>query len=47
MKEKFLLTDEVCISEEDFKEREYLIEKFKEMPEDFFSKLRHFQPQIG
>lgn len=47
MKEKFLLTDEVSISEMDYEERKYLIEKFKEMPEDFFSKLRHFQPQIG
>ena len=47
MKEKYLLADEMCISEEDFKEREYLIKKFKELPEDFFSKLRHFQPQIG
>lgn len=47
MKEKFLLTDEVCISDEDFKERKFLIEKFRKMPDDFFSKLRHFQPQIG
>ena len=47
MKEKFLLTDEVWISQKDYEERKFLVEKFKEMPEEFFSKLRHLQPQIG
>lgn len=47
MNNKYLLTDETSISEEDYSEREKLVKKFKGMPEDFFSKMRHFQPQIG
>lgn len=46
MKE-YLLTDEKEISEVDYLERNALIDQFKQMPVDFFSKLRHFQPQIG
>ena len=46
MKE-YLLTDEKEISEADYLERSALIDQFKQMPVDFFSKLRHFQPQIG
>ena len=47
MRKEFLLTDEKNISQEDFREREYLVRIFKDMPEEFFSKVRHFQPQIG
>lgn len=46
MKE-YLLSDEVRISEEDYKERKKIIQELIKMPEDFFSKLRHFQPQVG
>lgn len=46
-KEKYLLTDETKICDEDYEERKKLIEEFKKMPEEFFSKMRHFQPQIG
>lgn len=45
--EKYLLSDEIKILEDDYNERKNLIEKFQKMPEDFFSKLRHFQPQVG
>ncbi len=45
-KQKLLLSDEMIISEEDFIERKKLIEKFSKFPVEFFSKLRHFQPQI-
>lgn len=44
---EFLLSDEKEITEFDFQERKKLVEEFSKMPEDFFSKLRHFQPQIG
>lgn len=44
---EFLLSDEKEITETDFKERKKLVDEFLKMPEDFFSKLRHFQPQIG
>lgn len=44
---QFLLSDEQEITEFDFQERKKLVEEFSKMPEDFFSKLRHFQPQIG
>ena len=43
----YLLTDEVKLCKQDYDEREKLIKEFKEMPEEFFSKMRHFQPQIG
>lgn len=44
---EFLLSDEKEITEFDFNERKQLVDEFSKMPEDFFSKLRHFQPQIG
>ena len=47
MKDQLLLSDEKCIMDENFNERKILVEKFKTMPEEFFSKIRHFQPQIG
>ena len=47
MKTEFLLSDEREISEQDYLERQQLIAVFSNMPEDFFSKLRHLQPQVG
>ncbi len=47
LKTEFLLKDETEISEENFLERKELITELKNMPEDFFSKLRHLQPQVG
>lgn len=47
MNTKYLLTDETYINDVDYIEREKLIHEFKKMPEEFFSKMRHFQPQIG
>ncbi|MBQ3474717.1 MAG: hypothetical protein IJH20_00885 [Bacilli bacterium] len=47
MKNKFLLSDESTISKKDYDERYILYKQFIKMPESFFSKLRHFQPQIG
>lgn len=47
MYREFLLTDELEITYEDYIERKKLINIFKTMPNDFFAKLRHFQPQIG
>lgn len=44
---EYLLSDEKTISNIDFEERKKLINVFKNMPTEFFSKLRHFQPQIG
>ena len=46
-KKEFLLSDEHSISEIDYNERKEIYNVFSTMPEDFFSKLRHFQPQIG
>lgn len=46
-KKQLLLSDEKSISNKDFVERKKLIEKFSKFPIEFFSKLRHFQPQIG
>ena len=43
----YLLSDEKQICDDDYKEREKLCSEFKKMPIEFFSKLRHFQPQIG
>ena len=43
----FLLKDETSISKQDLNERIKIYNIFSQMPEDFFSKLRHFQPQIG
>ncbi len=42
-----LLKDEEQISESNLQERIFLKNQFEKMPEEFFSKLRHFQPQIG
>ena len=47
MHKEFLLTDELEITYEDYLERKKLIDIFNTMPNDFFAKLRHFQPQIG
>lgn len=47
MHKELLLEDEIEIDYESYKERKQLIEEFKKYPEEFFSKLRHFQPQIG
>lgn len=47
MNKELLLSDEVSITEENYKERIYLKELFGTLPSDFFSKLRHFQPQVG
>lgn len=45
---EFLLTDEKNgIDYDSYKERKLLIDEFSVLPVDFFSKLRHFQPQIG
>lgn len=43
----FLLRDEFEIDDEDYKERKKIYTEFCQMPIDFFSKLRHFQPQVG
>ncbi|MBQ9013699.1 MAG: hypothetical protein IJ094_09150 [Bacilli bacterium] len=42
-----LLSDEQFITEEDYNERKFLVNEFSLLPTDFFSKLRHFQPQVG
>ena len=47
MKHELLLSDELYISDSNYNERLKLKKVFLTMPEDFFSKLRHFQPQIG
>lgn len=47
MKRYLMLSDEVEISIEDFRERQYLIEELQKMPKEFFAKMRHFQPQVG
>lgn len=44
---EYLLMDEKSISLIDYKERQQLIMEFSKLPNEFFSKLRHFQPQIG
>lgn len=44
---EYLLTDEKDISLIDYNERKKLITEFSKLPNEFFSKLRHFQPQIG
>ena len=43
----FLLNDETNITIEDYNERLNIYNVFCQMSEDFFAKLRHFQPQIG
>lgn len=47
MLKEFLLSDEVSITKEDFEERKFLTHELSKMPEEFFSKIRHFQPQVG
>jgi len=47
MVSKMLLSDEKIISENDYNERKVLKDEFLKLPVEFFSKLRHFQPQIG
>lgn len=47
MYKNFLLSDENEICKEDYLERKRLIKEFSTLPIEFFSKLRHFQPQIG
>ena len=47
MNGKFLLYDETGLSKEDFGERKLLVEEFSALPKEFFSKLRHLQPQTG
>lgn len=39
---KYLLTDEIEICKQDYEERKILIHEFRKMPEEFFSKMRHF-----
>jgi len=43
----FLLSDEINISSKDYLIRESLYNEFKSLPKDFFSRMRHFQPQVG
>lgn len=47
LEKELLLSDEKCINNEDLSERKYLVKRFLNFPTEFFSKLRHFQPQIG
>lgn len=47
MKNKILLSFENEVSEGDYKERVELVETFSRLPIEFFSKMRHLQPQIG
>ena len=44
---QFLLSCENSISEENFAERKKIIKELQKMPDEFFAKLRHFQPQVG
>ncbi|MCI8461016.1 MAG: hypothetical protein HFE81_06420, partial [Bacilli bacterium] len=44
---KFLLNDEKEISLKDLEIRKKLYSEFMELPENFVSKMRHLQPQIG
>lgn len=43
----FLLSDENYIENSDYEIREKLYKEFANLPLDFFSKMRHFQPQVG
>lgn len=47
MEKRLLLSDETKISLEDYYERKIIADEFQKLPIDFFSKMRHFQPQIG
>ena len=46
-KMNFLLSDELHIDEDDYLERQLLVQEFSKQPEEFFSQMRHFQPQVG
>ena len=46
-KQELLLSDENIIGSQDFIERKKLVDIFSKLPIEFFSQLRHFQPQIG
>ncbi len=43
----FLLSDEKEISREDLEVRKKLYSEFMDLPENFVSKMRHLQPQVG
>ena len=43
----FLLSDETNISKEDLEIRRKLYDIFMDLPENFVSKMRHLQPQVG
>lgn len=47
MDKELFLSDENGICDEDYQERKLIAEEFEKMPMEFFSKMRHFQPQIG
>lgn len=47
MNNKYLLSDETTLSEDDLRIRRQLYYKFMELPREFVSKMRHLQPQIG
>lgn len=44
---EYLLSDEMNIKEEDWIERELLVEEIDKLPIEAITQLRHFQPQIG
>ncbi len=44
---EFLLRDELEISKEDLEIRKKLYDVFMNLPENFVSKMRHLQPQVG
>ena len=41
------MSDELYITEDDYLERQLLVKEFSKQPEEFFSQMRHFQPQVG
>ena len=43
----FLLSDEKIISDEDYNIRKKLYTEFMDLPDNFVSKMRHLQPQVG
>ena len=44
---EFLLSDEKEISQEDYEIRKKLYDEFMDLPDNFVSKMRHLQPQVG
>lgn len=44
---EFLLSDEKEISQEDYEIRKRLYTEFMDLPDNFVSKMRHLQPQVG